>query len=144
MSRIGKKPVPVPNGVTVTIDGQSIKVKGPKGELAFDATDDVSIEMSDEGVTVKPRNDSKQARSAWGMSRTMIANLMTGVEKGFEKRLEITGVNPLLQVAQELEGVFINGDDDDGVLWGLGPAQPEARVHRPGFQAGAPGGPGKL
>ena len=92
MSRLGKKPVPVPNGVTVTIDGQSIKVKGPKGELAFDATDDVSIEMSDEGVTVKPRNDSKQARSAWGMSRTMIANLMTGVEKGFEKRLEITGV----------------------------------------------------
>ncbi|MEZ5839070.1 MAG: 50S ribosomal protein L6 [Hyphomicrobiales bacterium] len=92
MSRIGKKPVAVPNGVTVQIDGQSIKVKGAKGELSFTATDDVTVEMTDDGVKVSPRNDSKQARSAWGMSRTMIANLMTGVEKGFEKRLEITGV----------------------------------------------------
>lgn len=92
MSRIGKKPVAVPNGVTVQIDGQSVKVKGAKGELSFTATDDVTVEMTDEGVKVSPRNDSKQARSAWGMSRTMIANLMTGVEKGFEKRLEITGV----------------------------------------------------
>jgi len=92
MSRIGKKSVPVPKGVTATVSGQSIKVKGPKGEMAFLASDDVEVSFADGQVSVAPRSESKKARSAWGMSRTMVANLMKGVTEGFERRLEITGV----------------------------------------------------
>jgi large subunit ribosomal protein L6 len=92
MSRIGKKAVQVPNGVTATIDGQKVAVKGPKGELSFVATDNVAIAMGDGDISVKPRDESKEARSAWGMSRTMVANLLEGVTKGFERKLEISGV----------------------------------------------------
>jgi large subunit ribosomal protein L6 len=92
MSRIGKKPVAVPKGVTATINGQTVSVKGPKGELSFDFTDHVAVEVTEEGVKVAPRDDSKPARAAWGMSRTMIANLMKGVSEGFSKKLEINGV----------------------------------------------------
>jgi large subunit ribosomal protein L6 len=92
MSRIGKKPVDVPSGVTATVDGQNVRVKGPKGELAFRAHDDVLIEFKDGKVSVEPREDSKRARSMWGMSRTMVSNLVAGVTTGFEKKLEITGV----------------------------------------------------
>lgn len=92
MSRIGKKAVQVPNGVTATIDGQKVAVKGPKGELSFVATDNVAIAMGDGEISVKPRDESKEARSAWGMSRTMVANLLEGVTKGFERKLEISGV----------------------------------------------------
>ncbi|MCX5494264.1 50S ribosomal protein L6 [Kaistia dalseonensis] len=92
MSRIGKKPVAVPKGVTATINGQTVSVKGPKGELSFDFTDHVVVELKDGGVQVAPRDDSKPARSAWGMSRTMISNLMKGVTDGFSKKLEINGV----------------------------------------------------
>lgn len=92
MSRIGKKPVAVPSGVTASVDGQTVRVKGPKGELAFVVNDEVLVKMEDGGVKVDPRDQSKDARSKWGMSRTMIANILTGVEKGFEKRLEINGV----------------------------------------------------
>ena len=92
MSRIGKKPVAVPKGVTATINGQTVSVKGPKGELSFDFTDNVTVEMTEEGVQVAPRDDSKPARAAWGMSRTMISNLMKGVSEGFSKKLEINGV----------------------------------------------------
>jgi large subunit ribosomal protein L6 len=92
MSRIGKKAVPVPKGVTASIDGQKVAVKGPKGELSFVATDNVSLSMEDGAIAVAPRDESKQARSAWGMSRTMVANLFEGVTKGFERRLEINGV----------------------------------------------------
>lgn len=92
MSRIGKKPVPVPAGITATVDGQTVSVKGPKGTLAFVAHDLVSVEMTDKGVAVMPRDESKLARSVWGMSRTMVNNLMVGVSKGFERKLEITGV----------------------------------------------------
>jgi large subunit ribosomal protein L6 len=92
MSRIGKKPVAVPKGVTTTINGQTVSVKGPKGELSFNFTDHVAVEVTEEGVTVAPRDDSKPARAAWGMSRTMIANLMKGVSEGFSKKLEINGV----------------------------------------------------
>ncbi|RMH45896.1 MAG: 50S ribosomal protein L6 [Alphaproteobacteria bacterium] len=92
MSRIGKKPVPVPNGVTAKVEGQSVSVKGPKGELRFTATDDVSIEMQDGALRVVPRGSSKRARQQWGMSRTMIQNLVTGVTTGFRKELEINGV----------------------------------------------------
>jgi large subunit ribosomal protein L6 len=92
MSRIGKKPVAVPQGVTATINGQTVSVKGPKGELSFDFTDNVEVELTESGVTVAPRDNSKPARAAWGMSRTMIANLMKGVSEGFTKKLEINGV----------------------------------------------------
>ncbi|WP_417682810.1 50S ribosomal protein L6, partial [Roseibium sp.] len=92
MSRIGKKPVPVPSGVTATINGQTVSVKGPKGELSFVLNDLVLAEMTDDGIKVDPRGTSKSARSMWGMSRTMVQNIITGVSAGFEKKLGITGV----------------------------------------------------
>ena len=92
MSRIGKKPVPVPAGVTANISGQTVEVKGPKGTLAFTATDDVTITLAAGSVSVAPRGTSKRARQQWGMSRSMIENLVTGVTKGFRKELEIQGV----------------------------------------------------
>jgi large subunit ribosomal protein L6 len=92
MSRIGKKAVPVPKGVTASIDGQKVAVKGPKGELSFVATDNIVITMQDGAIEVAPRDESKEARAAWGMSRTMVANLCEGVTKGFERKLEINGV----------------------------------------------------
>jgi large subunit ribosomal protein L6 len=92
MSRIGKKPVVVPSGVTATINGQTVSVKGPKGTMSFDFSEHVEVEMTEAGVQVAPRDDSKPARAAWGMSRTMISNLMKGVTEGFTKKLEINGV----------------------------------------------------
>lgn len=92
MSRIGKKPVVVPSGVTATINGQTVSVKGPKGAMSFDFSEHVEVEMTEAGVQVAPRDDSKPARAAWGMSRTMISNLMKGVTEGFTKKLEINGV----------------------------------------------------
>lgn len=92
MSRIGKKPVPVPSGVTATINGQMVEVKGPKGQLSFVLNSLVLAEMNDDGISITMREDSKPARAMWGMSRTMVENLVTGVSKGFEKKLEITGV----------------------------------------------------
>ena len=92
MSRIGKKPVDVPSGVTATVNGQDVNVKGPKGELAFRVHDEVVVEFKDGKVSVQPRTESKGARSKWGMSRTMVSNLVEGVTKGFEKKLEISGV----------------------------------------------------
>lgn len=92
MSRIGKLPVEVPSGVTASIDGGEVKVKGPKGELAMSFTDDVSIALDDGKITVAPRDEGRQARAMWGMGRTMIANMIEGVTKGFEKKLELHGV----------------------------------------------------
>jgi large subunit ribosomal protein L6 len=92
MSRIGKKPVELPSGVTASVSGQTVEIKGPKGARSFHATDDVTIAVEDNGVSVTPRGSSKRARQQWGMSRTMVANLVTGVTSGFKKELEITGV----------------------------------------------------
>ncbi len=92
MSRIGKKPVPVPAGVTATVDGQKVTAKGPKGELFFVANDEVSVKLEDNSVVVQPVNDSKDARSKWGMSRTMVENIFKGVKDGYERKLEINGV----------------------------------------------------
>jgi large subunit ribosomal protein L6 len=92
MSRIGKKPVELPAGVTASLSGQTIEVKGPKGTLSFSATDDVTITIDGNTVTVDPRGSSKRARQQWGMSRSMIANLVTGVTEGFKKELDIVGV----------------------------------------------------
>jgi large subunit ribosomal protein L6 len=92
MSRIGKKPVDLPSGVSASVSGQTIEVKGPKGTRSFTATDDVSLSVEDNTVTVVPRGKSKRARQQWGMSRTCVANLVTGVTQGFKKELEIQGV----------------------------------------------------
>ncbi len=92
MSRIGKKPVAVPKGVQASVTGQTVKVKGPKGELSLQLVDDVAVAMGDDGVTVKPRSETKRARSMWGMQRTLVQNLMVGVTDGFKRSLEIQGV----------------------------------------------------
>jgi large subunit ribosomal protein L6 len=92
MSRIGKKVVDLPSGVTASVSGQSIEVKGPKGTRSFTATDDVTLTVEENAVKVTPRGTSKRARQQWGMSRTMVANLVTGVTSGFKKELEIQGV----------------------------------------------------
>ena len=92
MSRIGKKPVAVPQGVTATVDGQTVKAKGPKGELSFVVNEEVIVALDGDQISVTPRDKSKDARSKWGMSRTMIANIMQGVKDGFERKLEINGV----------------------------------------------------
>lgn len=93
MSRIGKRAVPVPNGVTANIDGQTVSVKGPKGELSFVVSELCKVEMTDDGIKVDPHNeDDKAARAMWGMSRTMVSNIVTGVSDGFEKKLQISGV----------------------------------------------------
>jgi large subunit ribosomal protein L6 len=92
MSRIGKKPVALPKGVTAEIKGQTIEVKGPKGTRSFTATDDVTLALDEGTVTVTPRGTSKRARQQWGMTRSMVENLTVGVSEGFKKELEIQGV----------------------------------------------------
>ncbi len=92
MSRIGKKPVELPKGVSASLSGQTVEVKGPKGTRTFTATDDVTIVIEGTQVKVTPRGTSKRARAQWGLSRTMVANLVEGVTTGFKKELEINGV----------------------------------------------------
>ena len=92
MSRVGKKPVAIASGVTANVEGQTVKMKGPKGALQFVVHDDVSVELKDGKITVAPRSETKRARSLYGTARSQIANLLDGVTKGFEKKLEITGV----------------------------------------------------
>ncbi|MGB3178451.1 MAG: 50S ribosomal protein L6 [Albidovulum sp.] len=92
MSRIGKQPVELPTGVSASVSGQTVEVKGPKGTRTFSATDDVTITLDGTTLTVKPRGTSKRARQQWGMTRSMVANLVEGVSNGFKKELEINGV----------------------------------------------------
>lgn len=92
MSRIGKKPVAIPGGVTASVDGQMVAVKGPKGELKHVLVDEVIAKLDNRTIEVTPREDTQRARAMWGMSRTLLANLVTGVTEGFTKKLEITGV----------------------------------------------------
>ncbi|WP_022708224.1 MULTISPECIES: 50S ribosomal protein L6 [Paracoccus] len=92
MSRIGKKPVELPKGVTAEVKGQTVEVKGPKGTRSFTATDDVTVALEEGAVRVTPRGLSKRARQQWGMTRSMIENLTVGVSEGFKKELEIQGV----------------------------------------------------
>ena len=92
MSRIGKKAITVPNGVTANIGDGQLSVKGPKGTLSMPLADDISYEMVEGGISVQPANDTKRARAFWGMQRTLVQNLVTGVTEGFSKTLEITGV----------------------------------------------------
>jgi large subunit ribosomal protein L6 len=92
MSRIGKKPVAIPTGVTATIEGGQLSVKGPKGTLAMPLRDEISYTLENDGISVQPANKTKQARAFWGMQRTLVQNLITGVTEGFSKKLLITGV----------------------------------------------------
>jgi large subunit ribosomal protein L6 len=98
MSRIGKKPVAVPKGVTAEVEGQTVTAKGPKGQLSVALADKVSVAMTDAGIAVAPRDESKQSRAMWGMSRTLVQNIVAGVTNGFEERLEISGVGYRAQV----------------------------------------------
>ncbi|MGH6727958.1 MAG: 50S ribosomal protein L6 [Pseudolabrys sp.] len=92
MSRIGNKAVAIPSGVTANVEGQTVKVKGPKGAMQVVLHDDVVAKMDKSGIKLDPRSESKRARSQWGTSRTLVANLVSGVTEGFEEKLEITGV----------------------------------------------------
>ena len=92
MSRIGKKPVAIPSGVTVTLDGQTVTVKGPKGQLAWTVADEVLISQADGQLTLAPREDTQRARGMWGLSRTLVNNMIEGVTKGYEETLELVGV----------------------------------------------------
>jgi large subunit ribosomal protein L6 len=92
MSRIGKKPIEIPSGVTLTLDGQTVTVKGPKGQLAWTVVEEVTITQENGAVTLAPRDDSQRARSMWGLSRTLVGNMVEGVTKGYEETLELVGV----------------------------------------------------
>ena len=92
MSRIGKKPIEVPGGVNVNLDGGHVKVKGPKGELDFMVSDELDVQFADNVITLEMKEETKSARQKWGMSRTMVSNLVEGVTNGFTKELEIQGV----------------------------------------------------
>jgi large subunit ribosomal protein L6 len=92
MSRIGKKPIAVPAGVTITIDGQTVKVKGPKGELAWTVTEEIEVKQEGAELVLTPRDDSTRSKSMWGLSRTLVGNMVEGVSKGFEQNLELVGV----------------------------------------------------
>ncbi len=99
MSRIGKKPVAIPSGVTAKVEGQKVSVKGAKGELSFVVPDDVDVKFENNEIMVDPRHPTKRARALWGTSRAQVNNLVVGVTKGFEKKLEITGVGYKAAVA---------------------------------------------
>jgi large subunit ribosomal protein L6 len=92
MSRIGKKPVTIPSGVTAAVDGQTVKMKGPKGQLQFVVHDDVEVKLENGAIKVAPRFETNRAQALYGTARAQVANLVSGVTKGFEKKLEITGV----------------------------------------------------
>lgn len=98
MSRIGKRPVEIPSGVQVSVDGNRLSAKGPKGELALALVDEVDLKQDDTAIAILPKDQSKRARSMWGMQRTLVSNLFEGVSNGFEKKLEITGVGYRAQV----------------------------------------------
>ena len=92
MSRIGKRTIPVPQGATVTIDGQTVSVKGPKGQLAWTVASEIEVRQENGELTLAPREDTPRARSMWGLSRSLVANMVTGVTEGFEQTLELHGV----------------------------------------------------
>lgn len=92
MSRIGKQPIPVPNGVTLSVDGQTVSVKGPKGQLSWTVADEVTLSHENGELSLAPRDQTARARAMWGLSRSLVANMVTGVTEGFEQTLELVGV----------------------------------------------------
>ncbi len=128
MSRIGKKPVPVPSGVSVTIEGPTVKVKGPKGEMQARMVDLVNVKHENDEIVVSPVDQSKPARSAWGLSRTLIANLITGVTDGFTKKLEINGVG--YRAALQGQGLQLNLGYSHDVVYAI-PQGIDIKVPKP-------------
>ena len=112
MSRVGKKPVPVPAGASVAIDGRTVKAKGPKGELTFHTHDLVEVVMGAEGVTVSPKNETKVARALWGTTRAQIANMVTGVTQGYERTLELVGVGYRAQMKGQVLSMALGYSHD--------------------------------
>lgn len=92
MSRIGKKTIAVPKGVTVTLNGQDVAVKGPKGELSWTVADEIEVKYEGDELSLTPRSNTQRANAMWGLSRTLVSNMVTGVTEGFEKTLELVGV----------------------------------------------------
>ena len=128
MSRIGKKAVPVPAGVTASVNGQMVSVKGPKGELKVVLNDQVLAKMEQGGIKVDPKDKSKLARSSWGMSRTLVSNLVTGVTVGYTKSLEITGVG--YRAALNGKALQLNLGYSHDVIYDV-PAGIEIKVPKP-------------
>jgi large subunit ribosomal protein L6 len=128
MSRIGKKPIEVAKGVTVTINGQEVVAKGPKGELKLTLVDDVTVSQGEGGITVAPREDTQRARAMWGLSRTLVQNLIVGVSTGFTKNLEITGVG--YRAAVQGKNLQLNLGFSHEVLYPI-PAGIEIKVAKP-------------
>ena len=92
MSRIGKKTIAIPKGVTVTLNGQTVSVKGPRGDRIWTVADEIEVSQAGDALSLTPRSDSQRARAMWGLSRTLVANMVTGVTEGFERSLELVGV----------------------------------------------------
>src|ERR1700709_2064580 len=117
MSRIGKRPVTIPSGVTATVEGQTVKVKGPKGQLQFIVHDDVEVKFENGTVKVAPRVKTNRAQAMYGTARAQVANLVAGVTKGFEKKLEITGVG--YRAALQGKNLQLALGYSPGVVYGL-------------------------
>lgn len=128
MSRIGKHPVPVPQGVQVQLAGQTLTAKGPKGELKLTVVDELSVEVADGKITVKPRQETRRARSMWGMQRTLVSNLVKGVKDGFSRELEINGVG--LRAAMQGKNLQLNMGYSHEVIYPI-PAGIEIKVEKP-------------
>lgn len=128
MSRIGKKPIEIAKGVTVTINGQDVAVKGPKGEMKLTLVDDVTVSQGPDGIVVAPREDTQRARAMWGLSRTLVSNLVTGVTTGFTENLEITGVG--YRAAMQGKNLQLSLGFSHEVLYAI-PAGIEIKVGKP-------------
>jgi len=128
MSRIGKKPITVPKGVTVTLDGQNVAVKGPKGELKLTLVEDVVAKLEGDSINVTPREDTQRARAMWGLSRTLVANLIQGVTDGFTTNLEISGVG--YRAAMQGKNLQLSLGFSHEVLYPI-PAGIEIKVTKP-------------
>lgn len=128
MSRIGKHPVPVPQGVQVQLAGQTLTAKGPKGELKLTIVEELDVTMADGKITVKPRQPTRRARSMWGMQRTLVNNLVKGVKDGYSEELEINGVG--LRAAMQGKNLQLNMGFSHEVIYPI-PAGIEIKVEKP-------------
>ena len=128
MSRIGKHAVPVPQGVQVQLAGQTLTAKGPKGELKLTVVDDLSVEVADGKISVKPRQVNRRSRSMWGMQRTLVSNLVKGVKDGFTRELDINGVG--LRAAMQGKNLQLNMGFSHEVVYPI-PAGIEIKVEKP-------------
>ena len=140
MSRIGKKTIAVPKGVTLTLDGQTVTVKGPKGERAWTVAEEIEVTQDESGLSLSPRSDTQRARAMWGLSRTLVDNMVVGVTDGFDKTLELVGVGYRAAMkgnALSLQLGFSHEVDIDppaGVSFAV-PKQTEIKISGPDKQA---------